>query len=93
MPDSNRRYFVALLVLALFEPAFVDPQAYRQQFVDEVVEFANLNRLNMARLNRDVHANCYIPLTVATVIRKDGSVKDTSIVKSSSVPVVDRYFR
>ncbi len=58
----------------------------------EVIAFANLNRLDLRRLHRDVHANCYIPVTVATFIRRDGSVKDAFIVKSSTVPVVDRYF-
>ena len=93
MSRSNHRCVTVLLVLALAEPAFADSQTYQQQFVDEVSEFANLNRLNIERLHRDVHADCYIPLTIATVIRKDGSVKDISIVTSSTVPVVDRYFR
>jgi len=59
----------------------------------EVFEFANLNRLHIERLHRDVHADCYIPVVIATIILSDGSVKDVSIVKSSSVPIVDRYFR
>jgi len=67
--------------------------AYEQAFVNEVIEFANHNRLSIARLNRDVHADCYIPVTMAAVILRDGSLKDVAIVKSSSVPVVDRYFR
>jgi hypothetical protein len=57
---------------------------YQQEFTAEVIEFADLNRLNIARLNRDVHANCYIPVTIATIILSDGSVKDVSIVKSST---------
>jgi len=67
--------------------------AYEQAFVNEVIEFANHNRLSIARLNRDVHADCYIPVTMAAVILRDGSLKDVAIVKSSSVPVVDRYFQ
>ena len=31
--------------------------------------------------------------TVATTINSDGSVRDISITESSSVPVVDRYYR
>jgi len=49
--------------------------------------------LHIERLHRDVHADCYIPVIIATIILSDGSVKDVSIVKSSSVPIVDRYFR
>jgi hypothetical protein len=85
--------FSASLVLALTGSAFSDPLTYRQEFTKEVVEFANLNRLHIERLHRDVHADCYIPVTIATIILGDGSVKDVSIVKSSSVPIVDRYFR
>jgi hypothetical protein len=59
----------------------------------EVAEFGKLNRLQMERLHRDVHADCYIPVIIATIILSDGSIKDVSIVKSSSVPVVDKYFR
>lgn len=87
-----RALFITVLVLAPHGPVYSDPLTYQQKFVEEVVEFANLNRLNIARLNRDVHANCYIPVTVATIIRSDGSVRDVDIVKTSTVPVVDRYF-
>ena len=79
-----------LLIVAL---AHSGDLAYKQAFVDEVTEFANHNRLSIARLHRDVHADCYIPVTMAAVILRDGSLKDVAIVKSSSVPVVDRYFR
>ena len=93
MGNGIRRVFFASIVLALTGSAYSDPLTYQQEFAKEVVEFANLNRLNIARLHRDVHAGCYIPVTIATVIIRDGSVKDVSIVKSSSVPVVDKYFR
>jgi hypothetical protein len=93
MGNGIRRLFFAGLMLALTGSAYSDPLMYQQEFTKEVVEFANLNRLNIARLNREVHADCYIPVTIATVIIRDGSVKAVSIVKSSSVPVVDRYFR
>lgn len=79
-----------LLIVAL---AHSGDLAYKQAFVDEVTEFANHNRLSIARLHRDVHADCYIPVTMAAVILRDGSLKDVAIIKSSSVPVVDRYFR
>jgi hypothetical protein len=88
-----RKLFFVSLVLALTEFAYCDPLAYEQEFTKAVTEFANLNRLRIERLHRDVHANCYIPVIIATIILGDGSVKDISIVKSSSVPVVDRYFR
>ena len=81
-----------VLLLALVPSANSDPETYQRQFVDRVVEFANFNRLNIARLNRDVHANCYIAVTVSTVISRDGGVKDAFIVRSSTVPVVDKYF-
>ena len=92
MINGIRGFFTTVLVLALPGSAYSDPLTYQQEFTEEVVEFANLNRLNIARLNRDVHANCYIAVTIATIILSDGSVKDVSIVKSSTVPVVDRYF-
>jgi len=92
MSKEIRRLFFAGLVLALTGPVFSNPLAYHQEFTKEVYEFANLNRLHSGRLHRDVHADCYIPVTIATTILSDGSVKDVSIVKSSSVPVVDRYF-
>jgi TonB family protein len=92
MINGTRGFFTTVLVLALPGSAYSDPLAYQQEFTEEVVEFADLNRLNIARLHRDVHANCYIPVTIATIILSDGSVKDVSIVKSSTVPVVDRYF-
>jgi TonB family protein len=79
-------------MLAVAFPLCADESTYEQRFVDEVTEFANHNRLNIARLNRDVHANCYIPVTVTAVISADGSLKDVSIAESSTVPVVDRYF-
>ena len=84
--------FLAAGLLLGAWPAAADPQAYERAFVQHVVEFANLNRLKLDRLNRDVHADCYIPLVVATTLRGDGSVQDIAIVESSSVPVVDRYF-
>lgn len=79
--------------MAILGPAASDESSYRQAFVSEVVEFANHNRLSISRLHRDVHADCFIPVTIATVVKRDGSVANISIVKSSSVPVVDRYFR
>ena len=93
MGNGFRSFFFASIVLALTGSAHSDPLTYQKEFTKEVAEFANLNRLDIARLHRDVHADCYIPVTIATVITRDGSVKDASIVKSSSVPVVDRYFR
>ena len=93
MSKGIRSFFFASLVLALIGSAYSDPLTYQQEFTREVAEFANLNRLNIERLHRDVHADCYIPVSIATIILRDGSVKDVSIVKSSSVPVVDRYFR
>jgi TonB family protein len=85
--------FATFFALALLVPAMSDDRTYREAFVLEVLEFAALNRLHVSRLHRDVHANCYIPVTVATTILRDGSVKEISIVTSSSVAVVDRYFR
>ena len=93
MSKGIQRFFFASLVLALTGSAYSDPLTYQQEFAKEVVEFANLNRLHIGRLHRDVHADCYIPVTIATIILRDGAVKDVSIVKSSSVPIVDRYFR
>lgn len=84
--------FAIVVVLVLPGSANSDPLTYQQEFRDEVIEFASLNRLNISRLHRDVHANCYIPVTLATIILHDGSLQDVSIVKSSTVPVVDRYF-
>ena len=92
MSKGIRRFFSASLVLALTGSAFSDPLTYQQEFMKEVVEFANLTRLRSG-IHRDVHADCYIPVMIATIILSDGSVKDVSIVKSSSVPTVDRYFR
>ena len=92
MINGIRGFITTVLVLALPGSAYSDPLTYQQEFTEEVVEFASLNRLNIARLHRDVHANCYIPVTIATIILSDGSVKDVSIVKSSTVPVVDRYY-
>ena len=92
MSKGIRRFFSVSLVLALTGSAFSDPLTYQQEFTKEVVEFANLNRLRSG-IHRDVHADCYIPVIIATIILSDGSVKDVSIVKSSSVPTVDRYFR
>ena len=81
-----------IFMLALTATAHADPLEYEREFVEQVYAFVKLNRMNIDRLHRDVHVDCYIPITIATVIRSDGSVKDVSIVKSSSVPVVDRYF-
>jgi len=92
MSKGIRRFFSASLVLALTGSAFSNPLTYQQEFTKEVMEFANLNRLRSG-IHRDMHADCYIPVIIATIILGDGSVKDVSIVKSSSVPTVDRYFR
>ena len=86
-------FLFASLMLALMASADSDPLTYQQEFMDKVTQFANLNRLRIEQLNRDVHADCYIPVTVATTILADGSVEDIRIVESSSVPIVDRYFR
>jgi hypothetical protein len=93
MSKGTRKYFFAGLVLALAGSALSEPLTYQQEFAKEVVQFSNLNRLQLDRLHRDVHADCYIPVTIATTILRDGAVKDVIIVKSSSVPVVDRYFQ
>ena len=92
MSQRIQRLFSASLVIALAGSAFSDPLTYQQEFTKEVVEFASLNRLRSG-IHRDVHADCYIPVTIATIIQSDGSVKGVSIVKSSSVPIVDEYFR
>lgn len=83
--------FVSLM-LGLTGSVHADAFTYQKAFEREVAAFSRLNRISLARLNRDVHANCYIPVTIATVVLSDGSVRDVSIVTSSSVPVVDRYF-
>ena len=93
MSNGIRSVFFAGLALALVGTAYADAQTYEQEFMQEVYAFAKLNRMNIDRLHRDVHVDCYIPITIATIIRSDGTVKDISIVRSSSVPVVDRYFR
>ena len=85
-------FFAAALLLFVADLAAADAAGYRLAFVAQVQRFANLNRLKVERLNRDVHADCYIPLVVATTVRSDGSVKEIIFVESSSVPVVDRYF-
>ena len=87
------RSFGVLLVLAIICPAHADSVTYQEAFASEVMKFANRNRLNISRLHRDIHANCYIPVTISTVISQDGSVKAITIEKSSTVPVVERYFR
>ena len=89
-----RAWLRPAIVLALTLPAtaHTDASSYEQAFVARVYQFANLNRLDIRRLNRDLHANCYILVTLATTLHADGSVKGVSIVKSSTVPVVDRYF-
>lgn len=85
--------FLLGVLFAVCIPARADMLTYQQEFEKEVVEFANQNRIQIERLHRDVHANCYISLTIATTILSDGSVKDISLVASSSVPIVDKYFR
>ena len=87
------RLLVVLLVLASIGSAYADSVTYEEDFVDQVTKFANLNRLSISRLHRDIHADCYIPVTISTIILRDGSVKEVSIEKTSTVPVVDRYFR
>jgi len=93
MSKGDHKFFFAGLVLALTGAASSDPLTYQQEFTKEVLKFTSLNRLHIDRLHRDVHAGCYIPVIITTIILSDGSVKDVSIMKSSSVPVVDRYFR
>lgn len=88
-----RRALLPCFFLALSWPALSDSLSYEQAFTSKVIKFANHNRLNRDRLHKDVHHNCYILVTIDTVIRRDGSVKSVSVVNSSSVPVVDRYFQ
>ncbi len=92
MSKQIRRFFSAGLVLVLTGSVLSDPLTYQEAFEKKVAEFANLNRLRSG-IHRDERADCYIPLTIATIILSDGSVKDVSVVKSSSFPNVDRYFR
>lgn len=87
------RWFGVLMVLVVIGPANADSMTHEEDFASQVIKFANLNRLNLSRLHRDIHADCYIPVTIGTIISQDGSVKEISIEKSSTVPVVDRYFR
>lgn len=83
----------AAVALAVHVTAAADVATYEREFVRAVAEFVTHNRLHISRLHRDVHADCYIPVTIATTILKDGTVKVIDIVSSSSVPVVDRYYR
>ena len=87
------RAFLAILLLALSVSVLGDRLTYEREFTREVIRFASLNRLQLEQLHRDVHVDCYIPLTIATTIRRDGSVRAISIVESSSGPIVDKYFR
>ena len=64
-------FLAAALLLVVAGFAAADSPGYRQAFVEQVQRFANLNRLKIDRLNRDVHADCYIPLVVATTLRSD----------------------
>jgi len=89
---SLPRIALLSLFLAVSSFAHAEPPSYEDAFGLEVMSFASHNRLRSG-LHREVHADCYIPLTVATTIAGDGSVRDISIVESSSVPIVDRYFR
>ena len=93
MKKLKQRLRFTGMLLSIAALVYSGELTYEQSFVKEVTEFANHNRLSIARLHRDVHADCYIPVTMAAVILRDGSLKDIVIVKSSSVPVVDRYFR
>lgn len=83
------------LCLALLLPAvsFADDVTYRQEVMAKINAFGNRNRVNIESLNRDIHANCYIPVTVSIVIRRDGTVDHVLVVKSSTVPVVDNWYR
>jgi hypothetical protein len=88
-----KTFFLMNLIFVAGIAARADLLTYQQEFEKEVVEFANQNRLQIERLHRDVHADCYISVTIATTVLSDGSVKDIGLVKSSSVPIVDKYFR
>lgn len=83
------------LCIGLLPGAFViaDELAYKQEVLNKVSIFASRNRIKLAVLNRDVHADCYIPITISIAIRRDGTVEEVSIVKSSTVPVVDNWYR
>lgn len=86
---------VCLIVLLALSAAPVasDQLDYERAFLEKVHQFANLNRINLRVLNRDLHADCYIPLVISTTIASDGSVKEIVIVESSTVPVVDNWYR
>ena len=83
------------LCLALLQPAisFADDATYRQEVLARIHAFGNRNRLDIRALNRDVHADCYISITISIAIQRDGSVEEASIVKSSTVPVVDKWYQ
>ena len=93
MNNKTQRVLFAGHLVAIAGFVFADASTYEQEFREEVVQFANMNRLQVERLHRDVHADCYIPVTIATIILADGSLKDVTIIKSSTVPIVDKYFR
>lgn len=86
---------VCLIVLLALSAAPVasDQLDYERAFLEKVHQFATLNRINLRVLNRDLHADCYIPLVISTTIASDGSVKEIVIVESSTVPVVDNWYR
>ena len=88
-----KRICLIVLLAVMAEPAASDQLDYERAFLEKVHQFANLNRINLRVLNRDLHADCYIPLIISTTITSDGSVKEIVIVESSTVPVVDRWYR
>jgi len=67
--------------------------AYRAQFSNKVHKFAMRNRFHIGNINRDKFSNCYLAVKVDTTISANGKVKKVVVKKSSTVPMVDKYFK
>lgn len=74
----------------------VDPHklaSYRTEFSDKVHKFAMRNRFHVGNINRDKFSHCYLTVKIDTTILASGKVKNVVVKKSSTVPMVDKYFK
>jgi len=92
----NRGFIKKLIVILTVSQITVQAAAgeseYKQQFMERVYQFAQLNRFNYMNVNRDKYVNCIMQVEIKTKINENGEVVAVEIIDPAPAPKVNRYF-
>jgi hypothetical protein len=88
-----RRIFPTLYLIALFaSPVHAGKHEYEVAVQAEVHRWAMTNRIDQGRLHRDKHSDCLLSAILATTVNADGTLARVSVLASSGVPILDKYY-